>query len=80
VRGLSSSSQGYGDIFFNTAGGILLAANDADSTSDLEFKVDSNGAAYADGGWQGAADFAELMSAEGDSAAYEAGDVLLIST
>lgn len=52
----------------------------AGSDSDPDFRVANDGTAYADGGWQGAADFAELMTTEGHTAAYEAGDVLMIST
>jgi hypothetical protein len=48
--------------------------------SEADFRVTNAGTAYADGGWQGAADFAELVDTEGDSAAYEPGDVLVIST
>jgi hypothetical protein len=51
VYGRSESNSGYGGFFVNTNGGILLAANNAGSTSDLEFKVDSAGNVYADGGY-----------------------------
>jgi hypothetical protein len=51
----------------------------AGSDADLDFRVTNDGAAYADGGWQGAADFAELMSVIGMPAQYEPGDVLVIS-
>jgi len=51
----------------------------AGSDADLDFRGTNDGTAYADGGWQGAADFAELMSTQGDPAAYQPGDVLIIS-
>jgi hypothetical protein len=93
VRGVSSAYHGvygetsttdiqfgYGGFFVNTGGGYLIAANNSNTASDLEFKVSFSGVAYADGGWQGAADFAELMTTEDLPAAYEPGDVLVIST
>lgn len=51
----------------------------AGSDADLDFRVTNDGTAYADGGWQGAADFAELMTTEGSPEVYEPGDVLVIS-
>ncbi len=51
----------------------------AGSDADLDFRVTNDGTAYADGGWQGAADFAELMTTEDAPDAYEPGDVLVIS-
>jgi hypothetical protein len=51
----------------------------AGSDADPDFKVTKNGTAYADGGWQGPADFAELMEADGQNPYYEPGDVLVIS-
>jgi hypothetical protein len=47
--------------------------------NDQRFRVTKDGAAYADGGWKGAADFAELISVEGSVADYTPGDVLVIS-
>jgi hypothetical protein len=47
--------------------------------AEADFRVTNSGVAYADGGWQGAADFAELVDTEGDDASYEPGDVLVIS-
>jgi hypothetical protein len=52
----------------------------AGSDADLHFRVTNTGEAYADGGWKGAADFAELMSVEGGVETCEPGDVLVIST
>lgn len=51
----------------------------AGSNADPDFRVSNNGTAYADGGWQGAADFAELIDTEPLSSSYEPGDVLAIS-
>ena len=51
----------------------------AGSDNDPDFRVTKNGTAYADGGFKGKADFAELMEVEGDPSAYEPGDVLVIS-
>jgi hypothetical protein len=51
----------------------------AGSDSDPDFRVTKNGTAYADGGFKGKADFAELMAVEGDPSNYEPGDVLVIS-
>jgi hypothetical protein len=52
VYGVSLSADGYGGYFVNIAsGGTLIAANDAHSTDDLEFKVDSDGNVYADGAY-----------------------------
>ena len=47
--------------------------------SERDFRVTNSGAAYADGGWNGNADFAELIETEDNSDAYEFGDVLVIS-
>jgi len=46
---------------------------------DVDFKVTKDGTAYADGGWKGSADFAELMTVDGAVINYEPGDVLVIS-
>ena len=61
-----------------SGGGDFISAVNSDGT-DQQFRVLSDGAAYSDGGWQGAADFAELMTTEDDPTAYEPGDVLVIS-
>ncbi len=45
---------------------------------DVDFRVTNDGAAYADGGWNGTADFAEMIEAADEG--YEPGDVLVIST
>jgi hypothetical protein len=76
VYGRASSPDGYGGFFINTGSGNLLAANDQQNTSDLEFRVDSVGNVYADGTFNpGGADFAEMLpGVEG----LEAGDVLVI--
>ena len=52
----------------------------AGSDADLDFRVTNSGAAYADGGWQGYADFAELIEADARSSSFEPGDVLSISS
>ena len=44
----SSPANGYGGFFVNTGGGDLLAANNVNSLSDLEFRVDNDGDVYAD--------------------------------
>jgi len=51
----------------------------AGSDADMDFRVTKNGTAYADGGWQGPADFAELIEKEGSAVSLEPGDVLIIS-
>jgi hypothetical protein len=51
VYGWSHSPSGYGGFFINSNGGILLAANNAYETSELEFKVDNDGDVYADGAY-----------------------------
>lgn len=85
VYGRSNSPSGYGGFFVNwdsSGVGYLLAANDAETISDLEFKVSNDGDVYADGQIAGAsfaigsADFAEMIS-PGDQT-LEAGDVLVI--
>ena len=43
VLGDSQSVQGVGGLFTNSAGGLLLAANDQSSLTDLEFSVDTAG-------------------------------------
>ncbi len=61
-----------------SGGGDFITAIDAAAT-DTQFRVTSAGAGYADGGWNGSADFAELMTTDGPATAYEPGDVLVIS-
>ncbi len=91
VYGLSTSSGGYGGFFVNSGTGarILLAANDADEYSELEFKVDEDGDVYADGTYHGSgidigpcplncADLAEEMDADQAASSYEPGDVLVV--
>jgi hypothetical protein len=60
-------------------GGFDFITAVSNGGGDTQFRVTSDGSAYSDGGWKGAADFAELISTDGDSAAYEPGDVLVIS-
>jgi hypothetical protein len=45
---------------------------------DVEFRVDEDGSVYADGGFNGAADFAEMIHASGGAETLEPGDVLVI--
>lgn len=73
----SGAGSGYGGFFANeSATGDLIAANDANSFSELEFRVGNNGEVYADGTFHpGGADFAELLPA---AAGLEPGDVLVI--
>jgi hypothetical protein len=73
----AGASGGYGGFFANaSASGDLIAANDALSYSELEFRVSNNGEVYADGNFHpGGADFAELLPA---AAGLEPGDVLVI--
>ena len=81
VYGRSNSPDGYGGFFVNvdlTDEAVLLAANDAESTVDLEFKVTNNGNVYADGTYSSpAADFAEMLPA---AAGLAPGDVLVIDS
>jgi hypothetical protein len=51
VYGGSYSPSHYGGFFVNTGGGYLLAANNENTTTELEFKVDNDGDVYADGGF-----------------------------
>jgi hypothetical protein len=73
----SGADSGYGGFFANAStNGDLIAANDALSFSELEFRVSNNGEVYADGNFHsGGADFAELLPA---AAGLEPGDVLVI--
>lgn len=75
-NGLSVYSATNDGVFIESAGRDYIRAGIA---ADLDFRVDNSGTAYADGGWQGSADFAELMDTDGDPDAYEPGDVLVIS-
>lgn len=86
--GVYVGSSGYDAIRVGSAGqdGLRIfekVGRDyirAGSDGDLDFKVTKDGSAYSDGGWKGAADFAELITTEDDPAAYEPGDVLVISS
>jgi hypothetical protein len=73
----SGADSGYGGFFANaSSSGDLIAANDALSFSELEFRVSNNGDVYADGTFNpGGADFAELLPAV---AGLGPGDVLVI--
>jgi hypothetical protein len=51
VQGVASTTSGYGGLFVNNAGGILLAAKNDPDSSSLKFKVDNGGNVYADGGY-----------------------------
>lgn len=62
-------------IYENVAGNYIYAGSNADA----DFRVANDGSAYSDGGWKGAADFAELIEADGHVASYEPGDVMVIS-
>jgi hypothetical protein len=62
--------------FFEGVGRDYIRAG---SDADPDFRVTNNGTAYADGGWQGAADFAELIETDDFSKFYEPGDVMAIS-
>jgi hypothetical protein len=60
-------------------GGALFAGRATPDGITNVFRVDANGAVYADGGYHTTgADFAEAFSVKGASAAYAAGDVLTI--
>src|SRR3984957_10445325 len=59
-------------------GGAFFTARPVNSSNNV-FRVDANGAVYADGGYHtGGADFAEAFSVKGLSSTYAAGDVLII--
>ena len=73
------SDSGPGLVAMSDSGDLINGYGEADG-ADTDFRVTNDGTAFADGGWQGAADFAELISAEGDVSEYEPGDVLAIST
>jgi len=79
VYGRSNSSDGFGGFFVNldnSGAGILLAANDHESTDDLEFFVSKYGNVYADGTYSSpASDFAEMLPGGED---LEPADVLVI--
>ncbi len=49
------------------------------SDTNPRFIFSKGGAAHADSGWFGPADFAELIEVDGSVASYEPGDVLVIS-
>jgi hypothetical protein len=80
-------NSGSGGVLFlqnngdtnGAGGGDFITAVGKPVGSDMQFRITSDGTGYADGGWQGAADFAELMTTEGPAMAYEPGDVLVIS-
>ena len=52
---------------------------DGGTNSEYDFRVTNSGAAYADGGWNGAADFAELVKVDNTARKYEPGDVVVVS-
>ncbi|MEO0180799.1 MAG: hypothetical protein ABIM74_02160 [candidate division WOR-3 bacterium] len=80
----------YGIVGYSNTGtaiyGYTTNANDTvlllegTTPGDAEFRFMTDGNAYADGTWNsGGADFAEMVSVEGERAGYEPGDVLVIS-
>jgi hypothetical protein len=73
----SGADNGYGGFFANaSSSGDIIAANDALSFNELEFRVSNDGEVYADGDFHsGGADFAEILPA---AAGLEPGDVLVI--
>jgi hypothetical protein len=88
VKG-EGTALGWAGWFTNTDQTVLYITSgneDSDNAiyvdggldSEADFRVTNAGAAYADQGWQGSADFAELIEAE-DGVSYEPGDVLIIS-
>jgi len=70
------NASGHGVRVFEGVGRDYIYAG---SDADPDFRVTKNGTAYADGGWRGAADFAELIELDGNVASCEPGDVLVIS-
>ena len=75
----SSPANGYGGFFVNTGGGDLLAANNVNSLSDLEFRVDNDGDVYADRAFHDwGTDYADMLAVAGNVTQYEPGDVLVI--
>ncbi len=80
------ANDGAGGVLFlqnngnaaGAGGGDFITAVNHDG-SDQQFRVESSGEAFSDGGWSGHADFAELIATEDDPAAYQPGDVLVIS-
>jgi hypothetical protein len=86
--GVYVASSTYDAIRVQTSGqdglrfyeGITRDYIRAGSDADLDFRVTNTGAAYADGGFNGAADFAEMIETDGMEASYEPGDVMAIST
>ncbi len=64
----------------STTGDLIHAYSGSGTGSDLRFKVHNDGDVTADGTFTGGgADYADLMSVEGDVNDYEPGDVLVIS-
>ncbi len=72
-------NSGTGDmLYLESNGGQFIYAVRDGASDNPKFRVSSDGAAFADGGWQGNADFAELMTTADPTDAYEPGDVLVI--
>jgi hypothetical protein len=70
-------------IYDNIDSEVIRACAGATSCTDtyLVFRVHGNGNVTAEGSFTGGgADYAEMISAEGDPAAFEPGDVLVISS
>jgi hypothetical protein len=76
VETVNSNGIINGGVVVNASGGNLYLG----MTSTVhKFRVDTNGAVYADGGlFANGADFAESVEVRGDRAQYEPGDVLAI--
>lgn len=85
--GVYVASAGYDALRVQTAGqdglrifeGVGRHYIYAGSNADPDFIVTNTGAAYADGGFNGAADFAEMIAVDETLDQYQPGDVLVIS-
>lgn len=78
VFSVDTNSVG-GPSFFATGNGSDLYVGRVQNSATNVFRVDVTGAVYADGGYHtGGADFAESFEVQGSTAAYAAGDVLVI--
>ncbi len=89
VKG-EGNALSFSGWFTNTDATVLFITSGAEDSNDAilvdggmdnenDFRVTNDGAAYADGGWNGNADFAELIDTEDDPDKYEFGDLLVIS-
>jgi hypothetical protein len=76
VETVNSNGIINGGVVVNASGGNLYLGM---TNTVHKFRVDTNGAVYADGGlFSSGADFAESVEVRGDRAQYEPGDVLAI--